>query len=69
MEAVYEEAQVRRCTCGDTDEGRRQCDVYGVEGLERSRLVKGTGARVRRMLLRGREGHKLKIGVLGGSGE
>lgn len=69
VEAVYEEAQVRRCTCGDTDEGRRQCDVYGVEGLERSRLVKGTGARVRRMLLRGREGHKLKIGVLGGSGE
>jgi hypothetical protein len=66
---LYEEAEVRRCTCGETSEGARQCEVYGVDGLERSRLVKGTGARVRRMMLKGREGEKLKIGVLGGSGE
>jgi hypothetical protein len=58
-----------RCTCGATDDGKRMCDVYGAEGLERSRLVQGSGARMKRMLARAQAGKDIKIGVLGGSGE
>jgi hypothetical protein len=57
------------CTCGATDDGKRVCDVYGAEGLEKSRLVQGSGARMKRMLARAKAGKDIKIGVLGGSGE
>jgi len=56
------------CTCGHTKEGERLCGVYHREALRTTRLVQGTGARVRRMLLAAREGKALKVGVLGGSG-
>ncbi len=57
------------CTCGYTEEGERLCRIYHRESLRRTRLVQGTGARVRRTLLAAREGKALKIGILGGSGE
>jgi hypothetical protein len=57
------------CICGQTDEGRRLCEVYRPEGLVTSQLVRGSGARVRRMLQKAREGERIKVGVLGGSGE
>ncbi|GFZ44294.1 hypothetical protein JCM24511_02016 [Saitozyma sp. JCM 24511] len=56
-----------RCTCGATDDGKRMCEVYGAEGLERSRLVQGSGARMKRMLAKAQAGKDIKIGVLGGS--
>lgn len=55
------------CMCGLTDEGERLCGVYSPEGLRRSRLVDGTGARMKRVLQKAREGHRVKVGVLGGS--
>jgi hypothetical protein len=60
-----------KCTCGEGDskEGQRLCEVYKPEGLDSTRLVQGTGARVRRALGKAREGKAMKIGVLGGSGE
>lgn len=60
-----------KCTCGDEDsvEGRRLCEMYRPQGLDGSRLVQGSGARMRRALAKSREGEALKIGVLGGSGE
>lgn len=66
---VYEEEFVRSCTCGVTDAGRQLCSVYHEQGLEASRLVQGTGARIRKMLRKARDGEAVKIGVLGGSGE
>jgi hypothetical protein len=57
------------CICGQTDEGKRLCEVYRPEGLVTSQLVKGSGARVRRMLQKARDGERVKVGVLGGSGE
>ena len=57
------------CTCGHTEEGERLCAIYHREALRSTRLVQGTGARVRRMLLAAREGKPLKVGILGGSGE
>ncbi|WVR07844.1 hypothetical protein IAU60_004887 [Kwoniella sp. DSM 27419] len=65
--AAYEEKIVVGCTCGSTDEGQRLCNVYHEEGLRNSRLVQGTGARMRRVLQKAREGQALKIGILGGS--
>jgi len=59
----------RGCVCGQTKEGKRLCDVYGEAGLTRSRLVEGSGARMRRILAKARAGNVLKVGVLGGSGE
>ncbi|ORY28167.1 SGNH hydrolase-type esterase domain-containing protein [Naematelia encephala] len=55
------------CTCGESVAGERLCRVYNQEGLRSSQLVKGTGARVRKVLQKAREGHSLKVGVLGGS--
>lgn len=57
------------CRCGETREGERLCDVYHSAGLRASRAVEGTGARIRRVLQKAREGERLKVGVLGGSGE
>ena len=56
------------CICGSTDEGRRLCEVYRKEGLEKSQLVRGSGARVRRVLQKARDGERIKVGILGGSG-
>ncbi|WVQ80909.1 hypothetical protein IAT38_003016 [Cryptococcus sp. DSM 104549] len=64
---LYEEKIVQKCVCGQTEEGERLCGLYHEEGLRNTRLVQGTGARVRRMLQKAREGEALKIGVLGGS--
>ncbi|WWC91519.1 uncharacterized protein L201_006465 [Kwoniella dendrophila CBS 6074] len=66
---IYEEKIVESCICGseDSEEGKRICEVYHEEGLKQSRLVQGSGARIRKMLNKAREGQKLKIGVLGGS--
>ncbi|KAL1412111.1 hypothetical protein Q8F55_003110 [Vanrija albida] len=55
------------CSCGATPEGARLCETYHPEGLRASRLVEGSGARVRRLLDRARKGDDVKIGVLGGS--
>ena len=63
------EEGVADCVCGATDEGRRLCGNYLKEGLRTSRVVEGTGARVRKVLQKAREGQPLKIGILGGSGE
>ena len=57
------------CECGETEEGGRLCDIYRIAGLRASRVVEGTGARVRRVLQKAREGKGLKVGILGGSGE
>lgn len=57
------------CRCGETRAGERLCEVYQREGLRLSRAVEVTGARVRRVLQKAREGERLKVGVLGGSGE
>lgn len=62
-------AEDSECTCGHTVAGERLCSVYNPQTLRATRLVQGTGARVRRMLLAGREGKALKVGILGGSGE
>lgn len=59
----------QQCLCGVTDEGKRTCRVYGEEGLKRSRMFDGSGARVRRMLGRAKMGLPMKVGILGGSGE
>lgn len=56
------------CGCGATEEGERLCRLYHKEGLKSSRLMEGTGARVRRFLHKAREGHPVKVGILGGSG-
>lgn len=68
-DVIHEVLPLDDCVCGQTDEGDRLCKVYRKEGLRTSRLVRGTGSRVRRVLQKAREGEKLKIGVLGGSGE
>jgi len=56
------------CLCGQTDEGRRLCEVYRPEGLAKSQLVRGSGARVKRMMQKARDGERIKVGILGGSG-
>jgi len=68
-EKVQMYSEDSECTCGYTEEGERLCRIYHRESLRRTRLVQGTGARVRRTLLAAREGKALKIGILGGSGE
>ncbi len=59
------------CECGTktlTGDAKRICEVYGKEGLERSRLFDGSGARVRRVMDHAkRDKRALKIGILGGS--
>lgn len=65
----YEEKIVQDCICGATDEGKRLCSLYHEEGLRNSRLIEGTGARIRKVLQKARNGEKIKIGVLGGSGK
>lgn len=62
-------AEDSECTCGHTKEGERLCSLYHRQSLRATRLVQGTGARVRRTLLAAREGKALKVGILGGSGE
>lgn len=58
------------CVCGSgAGEGARVCDVYGETNLISSRLHEGSGARVRRMLAKAREGKSVRIGILGGSGK
>jgi hypothetical protein len=58
------------CVCGSgSGEGARLCEAYGEPNLIASRLYEGSGARVRRMLAKAREGKAVKIGILGGSGE
>ena len=37
--------------------------------MRNSRLIEGTGARMRKVLQKARNGEKIKIGVLGGSGK
>nr|ODN87605.1 hypothetical protein L203_03384 [Cryptococcus depauperatus CBS 7841] len=66
-EPFYEEDIIQDCICGETDEGRRLCSLYHKEGLRNSRLIQGTGARVRRVLQKARDGEKITVGVLGGS--
>ena len=56
------------CLCGQTNEGKRLCEVYRPEGLAKSQLVTGSGARVRRMIQKARDGERIKVGILGGSG-
>jgi hypothetical protein len=56
------------CLCGQTDEGKRLCEVYRPEGLAKSQLVKGSGARVKRIMQKARDGERIKVGILGGSG-
>jgi hypothetical protein len=56
------------CLCGQTDEGRRLCEVYRPEGLAKSQLVRGSGARVKRMMQKAKDGERIKVGILGGSG-
>jgi len=57
------------CVCGETEVGKKLCDVYHQQGLQASRLVRTSGARTRRLLTKAREQQAIKIGVLGGSGE
>lgn len=57
------------CICGSTDEGKRLCEVYRPEGLVKSQLIRGSGARVRRVLQKARDGERIKVGILGGSGQ
>jgi hypothetical protein len=56
------------CVCGQTNEGKRLCEVYRPEGLTKSQLVTGSGARVRRIIQKARDGERIKVGILGGSG-
>jgi hypothetical protein len=68
------ESLSRRCVCG-TDEGKRDtegkrvCEVYGKDGLLRSRLHEGTGNRIKDFVRFARTGKKFKVGIMGGSGE
>jgi len=64
MDSVGEDG----CLCGQTDEGKRLCEVYRPEGLAKSQLVKGSGARAKRMMQKARDGERIKVGILGGSG-
>jgi hypothetical protein len=50
-------------------EGERICQVYGKEALIWSRLHEGTGNRLKSFIKRAKTGKKLKLGILGGSGE
>ncbi|EIW71857.1 hypothetical protein TREMEDRAFT_38095 [Tremella mesenterica DSM 1558] len=55
------------CLCGATSEGERLCEVYDKEGLRASRLFEGSGARMRKVLRKARDGEPIKVGILGGS--
>lgn len=57
------------CICGSTNRGRALCDVYTEHALRASRLVEGSGVRIRKLLAKLHEGAPLTVGVLGGSGE
>lgn len=57
------------CVCGATDRGKALCNVYQKAGLRASRIVQSSGARLRRVLAHARDGHDLRVGVLGGSGK
>lgn len=57
------------CVCGVTDRGKALCNVYQPTGLRASRIAHSTGARLRRVLGKARDGNVIKVGVLGGSGE
>lgn len=57
------------CICGATERGKELCDVYQKTGLRSSALHRGSGARIRHLLARARDGEDIKIGILGGSGE
>lgn len=50
-------------------EGERICQVYGKQALMWSRLHEGTGNRLKSFIKRAKTGKKLKLGILGGSGE
>lgn len=65
----YEEKIVQDCICGATDEGKRLCSLYREETLRSSRLIEGTGARIRKVLKKASNGEKIKVSVLGGSGK
>lgn len=67
-EPVPETAYLPDCICGTTSRGRHLCDIYGEHALRASRLVEGSGARMRNLLARLNQGMDLTIGVLGGSG-
>lgn len=68
-EPAPEAAYLPDCICGMTARGRKLCDVYGEHALRNSRLVEGSGARIRNLLARLNDGMDLTIGVLGGSGK
>lgn len=56
------------CSCGVTDTGKGLCEVYTPETLLASRLHTGSEARLKRKLLKARQGGEpFKIGLLGGS--
>ncbi|GMK57298.1 hypothetical protein CspeluHIS016_0401320 [Cutaneotrichosporon spelunceum] len=55
------------CVCGVTDRGKALCDVYQKASLRASRITPSTGARLRRVLAKARDGEAIKVGVLGGS--
>lgn len=68
------ESLAQRCVCGTDEgekdtEGKRVCEVYGKDGLLRSRLHEGTGSRIKEFIRKAKKGGKLKIGIMGGSGE
>lgn len=67
LETTYPEDS--ECTCPNTREGGRLCSVYRPETLRSTQLVRGTGARMRRMLQKAKDGKPLKVGLLGGSGK
>lgn len=57
------------CVCGSTERGKALCNVYHQAGLRASRIVQSSGARLRRVLGKARDGNDIRVGVLGGSGE
>lgn len=67
-EPVPETAYLPDCICGTTARGRHLCEIYGEHALRASKLVEGSGARMRNLLARLNQGMDLTIGVLGGSG-
>jgi hypothetical protein len=73
----HSKSLAERCVCGGSQsgsgkertEGERVCEVYGKEGLLWSRLHEGTGNRIKGFVKQAKTGRKLKVGILGGSGE
>lgn len=62
-------AVIPSCACGATARGKQLCETYHESSLQNSVLYRGSGARMRHLLWRAREGQPIKIGILGGSGE